>query len=92
MADDNKFAQEERRVHHAAREVFARACVLLAPLVKSNDKAMNMSGFAMLHMVQSHFPGLSGLEAQVVITAVECLHRENRLQALLEKQASSPKT
>ena len=87
MTADNKLIQDERRVHHAVRDVFARACVLLAPLVKGNDKTLITSGFAMVHMVQGHFPELSGSEARIAITAVERLHRENRLQALLEKYA-----
>ena len=87
MTADNKLIQGERRVHHAVRDIFAQACVLLAPLVKGNDKALSTSGFAMVHMMQEHFPGLSGSEAQIVITTVECLHREKRLQALLEEYA-----
>ncbi len=62
-----------------------QACALLAPLVMGNNKSMNTSGFAMVHMVQDHFPGLSSSEARIVISTVERLHRENRLQTLLEK-------
>lgn len=87
MTDDNKTAMDERRVHHAVRKIFAQACILLAPLMKENDKALSMSGFAMVHMMQEHFPGLSGTDARIAITAVEHLHRENRLQALLGKHA-----
>ncbi len=92
MTDDNSPAQGERRVHHAVREIFAQACVLLAPFVKGNDKALSTSSFAMVHMVQDHFPELSGSETHIVITAVERLHREDQLQMVLEKQANSPKT
>jgi len=87
MTNENKSAMDERRMHHAVREVFAQACVLLSPLVKDNDKTLSMSGFAMVHIVQDHFPELSGSEARIVIAAVERMHRENRLQALLGKCA-----
>ncbi len=79
MTDENRPAQGERRTHHAVREIFAQACALLAPLVKGNDKVMTMSGFAMLQVLKDHFPELSSSEAHIVITAVERLHRENRL-------------
>jgi len=51
--------------------------------MKDNDKALSTSGFAMVHIVQGHFPELSSSEARIVIAAVERLHRENRLQSLL---------
>ncbi len=92
MTDDNRHAQGERRVHHAVREVFVQACMLLAPFVQNNDKSLNTSGFAMLHMVQDHFPALSSSEAKIVITTVERLHRECRLQALLEQPAAPAKS
>jgi hypothetical protein len=87
MTNDNRFASDERRVHPAVRDVFVPACILLAPLMKDNDKTLSTSGFAMVHIVQGHFPELSGSEARIVIAAVERLHRENRLQALLEQYA-----
>ena len=90
--DDNRTIHGERRRHHAVREIFVQACILLAPFVKSNDKALNMSGFAMMHMMQGHFSELSSSEARIVIIAIERLHRENRLQPLLEEYANSPKT
>lgn len=85
MTNDNRPAKNERRVHNAVRDVFMRACILLAPLMKDNDGTLSTSGFAMMHIVQGHFPEFSGSEARIVITAVERLHRENRLQALLEQ-------
>ncbi len=85
MTDDNRPVQGERRVHHAVRDIFVQACILLAPYIQNNNKALNTSGFAMLHMVQDHFPALTSSEARIVITTVERLHRENRLQMLLEK-------
>jgi len=85
MTNDNRPAKDERRVHNAVRDVFVPACILLAPLMKDNDGTLITSGFAMMHIVQGHFPELSGSEARIVITAVERLHRENRLQALLEQ-------
>lgn len=87
MTDDNKPAGDERRIHHAIRKIFAQACILLAPLMKENDKTLSISGFAMVHMVQEHFPGLSASDARIVIAAIERLHRENRLHALLERYA-----
>lgn len=85
MENDNRPAGNERRVHHAVRGVFVRACVLLAPLIKENDKTLSTSGFAMAHMVQEHFPELTSSEARIIIAAIERLHREGRLQALLER-------
>jgi len=87
MTDDNGSAKGERRVHHAVRKIFAQACILLAPLMRKNDKTLSISGFAMVHIMQEHFPELSGTDARIAITAVEHLHRENRLQALLGKHA-----
>ena len=86
MKNDDNPAQGERRRHYAVREVFAQACVLLAPLIKGNDKTLNTSSFAMVHMVQDRFPELSGPEAHIVIVAIERLHRENRLQPLLDEK------
>ena len=91
MTGDNRPAQGERRKRPAVREVFLRACVLLAPFIKGNDKALSTSSLAMVHMVQDRFPELSGADAHIVITVAERLHRENRLQALLEDQAGAPK-
>ena len=91
MTDDSRFTKDERRRHPAVRKVFVQACVLLAPLVKGNDQTLSTSRFAMVHMVQDHFPGLSGHEAHIVIAAVERLHRENQLQTLLESQACPQK-
>lgn len=85
MANDSGSIRNERRVHHAVRKVFMQACALLAPLVRDNGKALNASSFAMLHVVQDHFPGLSASEAHIVISTVKRLHHENRLQSLLEQ-------
>lgn len=68
-----------------------QACVLLAPSVIGNVKSPRTSSFAMMHMVQGHFPELSSSEAHVIIVTVEHLHRENRLQTLLEEQADAKK-
>ena len=72
----------ERRVHHAVRDVFVQACILLMPLIKNNEKTLNMSNFAMAHILKDNFPELSNVEVHIIITTVERLHRENRLQAL----------
>lgn len=85
MTNDNRPTKDERRVHNAVRDVFVPACILLAPLMKDRDGTLIISGFAMMHIVQGHFPELSGSEARIVITAVERLHRENRLQVLIEQ-------
>jgi hypothetical protein len=79
----------ERRTHHAVRKIFVEACVLLAPFVRGNDRILNMSNFAMLHVVQYHFPGLSGPEAHIVITTVERLNRDGRLQTLIVKEGGA---
>ena len=84
MTDSNNSIQNERRVHHAVREVFMQACALLAPFIIGNEKALSTSSFAMVHMVNNHFPELSSSEVHIVITTVERLHHENRLQILLE--------
>ena len=85
MTDSNLAAQNERRVHHEVRKIFVQACILLAPLVRDTEKVLNMSGFAMLHVVQDHFPWLSASEAHIVVTTVERLHHENQLGRLLEQ-------
>lgn len=54
---DDRPAQGEQGARHMAREIFAQACALVAPLVKGNDKAMNTSGFAMLHVLKERFKG-----------------------------------
>ena len=90
MINNDNPAGGERRVHHAVRSVFPRVCVLLAPLMKNSGKALGASGFAMVHMVQDHFPELSTPEVRIVISTIECLHREDRLQALLEQLQANP--
>ncbi|TXT23212.1 MAG: hypothetical protein FD134_2275 [Gallionellaceae bacterium] len=87
MADDNGSKRIERRAHHEVREVFVRACALLAPFFNGNSEAHGVSKFAMTHILGNHFPALSGIQAQIVITTVERLHRDGRLQSLLEQNA-----
>lgn len=87
MADDDSSRRIERREHHEAREVFVRACALLAPFFKVNPEAHKVSKFAMTHILGDRFPTLSRTQAQVVITTVERLHRDGRLQSLLEQNA-----
>ncbi|MFA6014762.1 MAG: hypothetical protein WC742_06795 [Gallionellaceae bacterium] len=82
----NPTATDERRQHTQVREVFVRACELLAPIVAGNDTIKTVSNFAMAHMVEQHFPELSPAEIHIVIATVEKLHREERLQAILKKQ------
>lgn len=91
MTNDNMHTCE-RRKRHAIRKIFTQACVLLGPSVISNDKSLNASSFAMVHMVQDHFPEITGSEAHIVIATVERLHREKRLQILLDEYACSQKT
>ena len=88
---DDRPAQGEQGVRHVARGIFAQACALLAPLVRGNDKAMNTSGFAMLHVLKERFPEFSSSDAHIVIAAVELMHREIRLQELLKIYALSLK-
>jgi hypothetical protein len=76
----------ERRENHKIREVFAQACALLAPIVAGNDNVKTISNFAMAHMVQEHFPELTSAEVHIVILTVEKIHREERLQAILNKK------
>lgn len=77
---------EERREHHQVREIFVHACELLAPIVAANDTVKTISNFAMARMVQEHFPELSAAEINIVIVTVEKMHREERLQAILNKK------
>lgn len=79
---DDHVVQDERRIHPSARRIFVKACVLLAPLVESNE----ISPFAMMHMIRDRFPELSVAEAHIVIVAIERLHRERRLQTMLVEQ------
>lgn len=79
-------ATTERREHHQVREVFVRACGLLAPMVASNDKVQTVSNFAMTHILREHFPELSSAEIHIVIVTVEKMHREDRLHAILNKK------
>jgi hypothetical protein len=76
----------ERREHHQVREIFTQACALLAPVVAGNDNVKTISNFAMAHMVQEHFPELTSAEVHIVILTVEKMHREERLQAILNKK------
>jgi uncharacterized tellurite resistance protein B-like protein len=80
-------AASERREHHNVREIFAQACALLAPVVAANDTVMTVSRFAMTHMLQDHFPELSPTEINVAIATVEKVHREERIQAILNKKS-----
>jgi len=82
--DNEKPEQEDRRVNHELRAIYVEACTLLAPLVLGKDKTL-MSGFAKAHFVRNNFPSLSSADAQLVVTIVERMHRENRLHTLLEK-------
>ena len=76
----------ERREHHQVREVFVRACGLLAPVVAGNDKVHTVSNFAMAHILREHFPELSSAEVHIVIVTVEKMHREDRLHAILNRK------
>lgn len=85
MADDDSSKRAERRVHHEVREVFVRACALLAPFFKGDAEVHGVSKFAMIHILGDRFPTLSSAQAQIVILTVERLHRDGRLQSLLEQ-------
>jgi hypothetical protein len=75
----------ERRKQHQVREVFVRACELLAPIVAGNDIVKTVSNFAMSLMLLEHFPELTSAEAHIVIVTVEKMHREKRLHAILNR-------
>lgn len=79
-------ATTERRENHQVREVFERACGLLAPIVAGNDNVKTVSNFAMAHMVEEHFPELSSAQVHIVIETVEKMHREDRINAILNKK------
>lgn len=76
MTEQNSLVQPERRVHHTVRKVFSEACVLIAPMLVSSGNPLNMSNFAIAHMLQNHFPELSITEVHILITAAERLHRK----------------
>lgn len=78
MTDDNSPVQPDRRVHHKVREVFSEACVLIAPMLANCGNPLNMSSFAMAHMLRDHFPELSMTEVHILITAAERLHRKEQ--------------
>jgi hypothetical protein len=80
-------AEKERRRHHQIRNIFVKACELLEPIVAGNDTIKTVSSFAMAHMLQDHFPELTSSEVHIAITTVEKMHREQRLQAILNKQS-----
>ena len=79
-------SETERRKNPEIRDIFVHACELLAPVVAGNDKVKTVSNFAMAHMVQEHFPGLSSAEVHIVVMTVEKLHKEERLRAILNKK------
>ncbi len=76
-------ATEERREHPQVREIFVRACELLAPIVAGNESIMTISSFAMTQMLLQNFPELSHGEAHIVIATVEKMHREDRIRKIL---------
>lgn len=76
MTDENSPVQPDRRVHHKVRKVFSEACVLIAPMLVSDGNPLNMSSFAIAHMLQNHFPELTNTEVHILITAAERLHRK----------------
>lgn len=78
-------AAPERREQHQVREIFVRACDLLAPIVAGNDIVKTVSSFAMSLMLLDNFPDLTSAEAHIVIVTVEKMHREERLHAILSR-------
>lgn len=76
----------ERREHHRVREIFVQACALISPVIAANDNIRTVSNFAMAHMLSEHFPELTSAEVHIVIGTAERLHREERLQAILNKK------
>lgn len=74
----------ERRQYHQVRNVFVRACDLLAPIVTENNNVMAVSSFAMTHILAEHFPELSSADIRIVILTVEKLHQQGRLHAIRE--------
>lgn len=75
----------ERREQPQVRAVFVRSCKLLAPLVAQNAKVKTVSNFAMAHVLIEHFPELSSPEIHIIILTVEKMHRDNRLDSILEQ-------
>ena len=85
--DSNLSVTPERRQEHAVRAVFISACEVLAPIVASNAKVKTVSAFGMAQILIDRFPTLTASQAHIVITTVEKLHYDKRLQALLNKKA-----
>lgn len=71
--------QQERRQHHTLREIFPAACRLLAPMVGSAP----LSDFSVMHVLREQYPQLSSTEVQVMVTAIQRLQREGRLNDAL---------
>lgn len=74
-------AFEDRRVHHQVRAVFTQACELLAPHILETQGAV--SGFALSHMVRSHFPELTAEDVHVLITTALRMREQQRLKGML---------
>lgn len=72
----------ERRSHHALREIFAEACLIIAPVIKDADSTLGVSSFSMMHILQDHYPQLTSSEIHVMVSTIERLHRENRLRQI----------
>lgn len=81
MIENNYSAGIERRKHHALRDIFPEACVLLAPVIEGADKTLGVSSFSLMHVLQTRYPELSATEAHILVAAVERLRHEGKLHA-----------
>ena len=77
----------ERRNQPRTREIFVQACEMLAPLVAGNDLGLTVSSFAMTQMLLQQFPDLTRAEARIIIVTVEKVHREDRMQKILNTKS-----
>ncbi len=84
----NWSAGNDRRVHHEVREVFEQACLLLAPHLSGNKGGYSVSKYAMARILSDHFPDFSSSQINIAVSAIERMHHEGKLQALVEKHAS----
>ena len=59
----------DRRKHIRVREAFPEVCRLLAPLM-GGIRQGQISDFALSHIVHDQFPGMSGIDLEILIIAI----------------------
>ncbi len=86
MTDDQAYVdvggqkRADRRVYHKVRDVFTRACTLIAPLLLDQKNEDKSSGYYISQVLRNHFPELSSTEVHVLVTAAVRVQQEMRLK------------